>query len=333
MANLYYNTAVDSAWDTLGNWWNDDAFTDPALAIPANGDTVYLAAEMTSGPSTSVTLNHIYVVDSNVDFSGAIGNATFSGNCYNYSIAIGDATFNDNSINYLGTVIGDATFNNDSSNGTLGPNATVIGNATFNDNSKNDGSGVVTGDATFRDSSRNLGTIEGDATVYYDGGGGEKPIGGFVIGSVTYIGWIYGVYYNNATEDGAWDTIGNWWEDSSFSILATLLPINDQDVYLCQTMLSGPTTAVTLNHIYVTGGAFSVNFTNAEGNATFRDSTYNLGTVTGDATFSLTAAVSQIKNTSGATNGTFSGDVVISGGSGSDQTIARLLDFPWFINL
>ena len=123
MANLYYNAAVDATWDTLGNWWNDAAFTDPALALPADGDDVYLGAAMSSGPSVSVTLNHIYVADAST------GGGSFG---VNFSGAIGDATFNNNSYNFFGTVTGNATFNGGSSNQGI-----VAGNATFNDNSLN----------------------------------------------------------------------------------------------------------------------------------------------------------------------------------------------------
>lgn len=36
---LYYNNAtLDSEWNTLGNWWNDAVFSDPALALPTAGD-------------------------------------------------------------------------------------------------------------------------------------------------------------------------------------------------------------------------------------------------------------------------------------------------------
>ena len=166
MANLYYNAAVDTAWDTLLNWWTDAAFTDPALALPATGDDVYLAAQVDSGPSTTVTLNHIYVADAStgggsfyVAFSGAIGNATFNDNSYNSGTVAGDATFNDYSVNVFGTVSGDATFNNNSYNYNFG---TVSGNAAFFDSSSN--SGTVPGNATFNDSSYNNGTVSGNAT-------------------------------------------------------------------------------------------------------------------------------------------------------------------------
>lgn len=128
MANLYYNNAFDTAWDTLGNWWNDDIFTDPALALPATGDTVYLSVGMTSGPSTAVTLAHIYVNAGIVNFTGAVGNATFSGPSVNNEGTItGNATFDDYSINYYGTVSGNATFNDYSYNYS----GTVSGSAAF----------------------------------------------------------------------------------------------------------------------------------------------------------------------------------------------------------
>jgi len=180
MANLYYNAGVDSAWDTLGNWWNNSAFTDPALALPATGDTVYLSSEMGSGPSTSVTLSHIYVSALNATFTGAIGNATFNGDSSNNGTVTGDAIFNDSSYN-LGTISGDATFNDSSNNAVFlahGPTVivgTISGDATFNDSSYNhayydpqldfaNGSAVVGGDAVFNNSSVNYGLVQGNGT-------------------------------------------------------------------------------------------------------------------------------------------------------------------------
>jgi hypothetical protein len=79
---------------------------------------------------------------------------------------------------------------------------------------------------------------------------------------------------------------------------------------------------------------YSYNNSSVEGDVTFNDfSTMRNSFVTGDATFDLTAAATQII---GGYNVSFNGDVVVSGGAGgggSDNTIARLLDLPWFINL
>jgi hypothetical protein len=53
MATLYFYSAPHAAWDTLSNWWQDSAFTIPATAIPATGDTVYIESSITTGPTTA----------------------------------------------------------------------------------------------------------------------------------------------------------------------------------------------------------------------------------------------------------------------------------------
>jgi hypothetical protein len=173
MATLYYNAAVDTAWDTLGNWWNDIGFSDPALALPTIGDVVEIYAPMDSGPSASVTLNSIYASGSfsgsfGVNFTGAIGDAIFIGEyVYNLGTINGNATF-EQAFND-GIVLGDAIFN---SNSAHGPSAVVYGNATFNGNSFNGGS--LYGNAIFNDTSYNNGnagyngTIDGNATFNDD---------------------------------------------------------------------------------------------------------------------------------------------------------------------
>jgi hypothetical protein len=183
MANLYYNAAVDAAWDTLGNWWNDASFTTPATALPADGDTVYLSGFMTSGPSTPVTLAHIHVADPStgggsfgVNFTGATGDATFNDSSFNNSLIDGNATFNDTSYNNGGYIAGNAIFNDYSFLGGLGvvsgnvtfndysilTSGIISGNATFNDASYNNGFVVL--DATFNDTSYNQGVVSGDVT-------------------------------------------------------------------------------------------------------------------------------------------------------------------------
>jgi hypothetical protein len=167
MANLYFNGDVDTDWDTIGNWWSDAGYSSAAGRLPANGDTVYLDAEIDTGPSLAVTLTAINVGTLNEDPFGvtlngahqAVGPAFFNDYSTNNGTVSGEATFNDYSTNN-GTVSGAATFN-DSSYNNFG---TVSGDATFNDSSYNN-YGSVSGDATFNDSSyNNYGTVSGDAT-------------------------------------------------------------------------------------------------------------------------------------------------------------------------
>jgi hypothetical protein len=302
MANLYYNAAVDTAWDTLGNWWNDDIFTDPALALPTTGDTVYLYGYMTSGPTTPVTLNHIYAYTLSygglLSFTGAIGNATFQ-DSQNSGTVTGDATFNGSSYNF-GTVTGNATFNDTSINYS---GAEVEGNATFNGTSYNNGE--VTGDATFNDSSYHdiFGEVGGEATF----------------NDYSYNGGIIG-YFNG---------------------MPTGLPVTFNDISYNNSVVVGTATFndVSYNAIgaSVNGATFndsSYNGGSVSGDATFNDTSFaqSGGSVGGEATFDLTAAATQII---GGYDVSFNGGVVVSGGSGggSDNTIARLLDLPWFINL
>jgi Leucine-rich repeat (LRR) protein len=149
---LYFNGAVDSDWSGLGNWWNDASHTEAATSLPAEIDSVVVAASITASGQT--VRNFTTLTDLN-DFSlgGTLtvtGMATFNGNTYNEATVNGNATFNNYSYN-SGTVNGNATFNNDSYNG-----GTVNGNATFNNDSYN--GGTVTGDATFNDDSYSVPT-------------------------------------------------------------------------------------------------------------------------------------------------------------------------------
>jgi hypothetical protein len=305
MANLYYNAAVDTAWDTRGNWWNDDIFTDPALALPTTGDTVYLYGYMTSGPTTPVTLNHIYAYTlsygGQLSFTGAIGNATFqdsqnsgtvtgdatfNGSSYNFGTVTGNATFNDTSINYDGTVTGNATFNG-TFNGTSYNRGEVAGDATFNDSSYNDVFGEVAGEATFNGTS-------------YNGG---------ILG-----------YFNG---------------------MPTGIPVTFNDNSINNSVVVGDTTFNGSSHnaigATVTGATFngsSYNGGSVGGDATFNDFSFaqSGGSVAGDATFDLTAAATQII---GGYDVSFNGDVVVSGGSGGGNglDLSQLLGLPNFIKI
>jgi hypothetical protein len=293
MANLYYNAAVDTAWLTLGNWWNDAAFTSPAAAIPANGDTVYLSGEMTSGPSTSVTLSHIYVTGGqSMVFTGAVGNATF----------------NDNSSRNNGTITGDATFNDNSSNFFQG---IVTGDAIFNSTSPN--LGIVSGNATFNGTSRNLGAVDGTNTYNdysYNEGNNTGPS-------------IFNDYsYNNG---GVSPT--NTLNDFSYCFIGTVAnaTFNDNSYVDTGGGISG--TCLFKDSSYNNG-----NLGPSSNTVTFDDSSYNLKTFNSAIiTFTGPYAVGRIANNSYYENLTI--NMTAPTGGGSDNTIARLLDLPWFINL
>jgi hypothetical protein len=107
-ATLYFNGAVDDAWTTVGNWWLDEAHTEPAGRLPAEIDSVVVTAGITATGQTVVdfTIN-------TATFIGSLtvtGMATFNGDSAHFGIITGDATFNDSSSND-GIVTGTITDN------------------------------------------------------------------------------------------------------------------------------------------------------------------------------------------------------------------------------
>jgi hypothetical protein len=160
MANLYYNGAVDLTWNTTGNWWSNTGHSTPAGAIPANGDVVYIDAEMDTGPTVSVSPTSVYAgtidtVNTNPVTlnSNVTCDAFFYNHFQNNGEIAGNCTFNNSSQNTSsGTVDDDATFNDTSQN-----NGNVGNNATFNGSSQNNGD--VQESATFNDYSTCIGTV------------------------------------------------------------------------------------------------------------------------------------------------------------------------------
>jgi hypothetical protein len=136
-AILYFDGAVDDDWTEVGNWWLDDAHTQPAGRLPTSADSVVVTG--VSITASGQTVSDFTLNDPEIDgpsLNGTLmvtGIATFNGDSFNFGTVTGNATFNDSSYNQ-NTVTGDATFNDVSQN--LG---TVTGTATFNDSACNDG--------------------------------------------------------------------------------------------------------------------------------------------------------------------------------------------------
>ena len=106
---------------------------------------------------------------------------------------------------------------------------TTTDGVSMHDSSQLASTSVIDGNVTMRDSSRAFGSILGNATIYYDGGNGQYPIGGTVAGSVTYLGWpaVSPQWFNDLISvggagDGDWNNQLNWWTSNTF----TTRPIN-----------------------------------------------------------------------------------------------------------
>ncbi len=173
--SVYYNAAVDTSWDTVGNWWTDSYYSTPLGELPINGDTVYLDGQLDTPPNTPITASAIYAGSISeslwtgqsygLNFSGVIGDATFTHYAYNIGDVNGNAIFEGNSCgaNNQGTINGNAKFYYCDKN-----QGTINGNAEFYHNTLND-SGHITGDATFYGDSWNNGYFDYSAGYYVDG--------------------------------------------------------------------------------------------------------------------------------------------------------------------
>jgi hypothetical protein len=136
-----------------------------------------------------------------------------------------------------------------------------------------------------------------EVTKLYNGGSG--------------LSWPFpaGLYFNAAV-NGNLATLGNWWQDSGFTIPADALPDNSNFVFITAPVTSGTATygsatitanigsavSITANYITINSGInsgtligpvvlnnSSSNAGTITGNATLRDSSTNSGTITGNA--------------------------------------------------
>lgn len=122
------------------------------------------------------------------------------------------------------------------------------------------------------------------------------------------------LYFNGAV-DGDWNELGNWWENSSYTIPASSLPTSSDDVIIdvvVTTNSGGPLSVINLTHnanggcplyITVSGSAtFNAGYNNAgtiDGVGIFNDGTVNNGTVTGLAYFNGSSGNGSVGSTSG----------------------------------
>ena len=295
MANIYFNAAVDTSWDNPLNWWNDALFTDPALSIPADGDTVYLAAEMQCGPSVPVTLNYIYVADAST------GGGSFG---VNFTGASGDATFYDYS-NLTGGVI-NATFYDSS---TLSGS---VENATFYDYSYATGSSILTGNVTFNNNSRITGGGQSSSTASLTFNDSSS--------SDAFNNALFGVVVFNDSSYNAGDVF-------------QVATFNNNSYNVSGTLGGGIFNDDSLNTGAVGGATFNNNSGNSGGTVTyngiFNDSSFNTGIV-GYAIFNGLYVGARVGGSYGAI--TLNMTCPQSGG-GNGLNLAQLIGLPNFIKI
>lgn len=93
-------------------------------------------------------------------------------------------------------------------------------------------------------------------------------------------------FYFNGAEDNDWQTLDNWWTNSTFTTQATSLPSSSDNAIVSATVTANGGSEPTIANLTVggIGVIFDINIT-VTGMATFNDSSTNNGTVNGDATF------------------------------------------------
>jgi hypothetical protein len=337
---LYYNNAQnDGDWGNLLNWWQDSGFTIQATELPTATNPVNLYSAVTQN-----------TVGANQCFCS-------SANFWSANFGAGLTLQASGVVNMQGT--------------SLFAGTTTDG-VSMHDSSQLTATSVIDGNVTMRDSSRAFGSILGNATIYYDGGNGQYPIGGTVAGSVTYLGWpaVTPQWFNDqatgGADDGDFSNQANWWTNNTYTVRpinaegAQELPDASTDVFIAPNTgivansgASNPTVkSVTANNSNIqnisltatNGFLFSGNegVANAVlyGDVVFQDTAYNdHAVINGKATYKSAASLqyswgqNSLGNVNaGMYNGSTSFEVNISGGGGGG-TISRLLNLPWFINI
>lgn len=272
--DLYYNNAeADGDWGNILNWWMDSGFTIQATSLPDSTIPVNLYNEVTQNTG------------------GANQCFCASANFWSANFGVGLTLQASGVVNMQGT--------------SLFAGTTTDG-VSMHDSSQLTSTSVVEGSVTMRDSSRAFGTILGNATIYYDGGNGQYPIGGTVSGSVTYIGWpaVSPQWFNDLVAGGANDgdfaNMDNWWSDDTYTTrpINTVgyqqLPDASTNVYIAPDtgIYANTGDAILVNSITANNGYIS-NITLTVSNGIVFSGNGNYGTsnsvIYADVTFSGTA--------------------------------------------
>jgi hypothetical protein len=271
---LYYNNAQeDGDWGNLLNWWKDSGFTIQATALPDNTTAVNLYNEVTQ-------------------------NSQGANQCFCSSASFWSANFG------AGLTLQSTGVVNMQGSSVMAGNTTD--GVSMHDSSQLTATSVVDGNVTMRDSSRAFGSILGNATIYYDGGNGQFPIGGTVGGSVTYLDWpaISPQWFNDqatgGADDGDFANMANWWSDETYttrpinSVGYQQLPDASTNVFIAPDtgIYANTGDAILVNSITANNGYIS-NITLTVSNGVVFSGNGNYGTtnaiIYADVTFSGTA--------------------------------------------
>jgi hypothetical protein len=326
---LYYNNAEnDGDWGNLLNWWQDSSFTSQATALPTATNPVNLYNQVTQNTE------------------GANQCFCASANFWSANFGVGLTLQASGVVNMQGT--------------SLLAGTTTDG-VSMHDSSQLTATSIVQGSVTMRDSSRAFGSILGNATIYYDGGDGQYPIGGTVGGTVTYVGWpaVTPQWFNDQASGGGnngdFSDLDNWWSDDTYTTrpLNTTgtqeLPDASTDIFIApntgitaNSRTANPTVnsvtannsniqniSITATNGFVFSGNEGAQNATLYGSVTFQDTAYNdHSVIQGTATYKSAASLQNSWNqnslgnlNSGASVGSTGFVVNISGGGGGGTAL------------
>ncbi len=260
-STLYFNNAVDTSWNTLGNWWTNASYTNPSSVFPHDGDIVYIGKLVNTSASSTVTLGHIHVAHSStgggedVGFLPGlvVGDVTFYSAGYQEGGQItGNAIFNDFSIEHNGTITGVATFNNGSHTyGTV-----TVGSAIFNNDSYQNFSSTLTGNTIFNDNSWDEGDIIG-SVVFNDNS--HNTGDAHITGDVVFNGATYNEaeITGNAVFNGTSVNFGTINGNACFGLGATNNGTVTGVIYDCNDVTAPTISSVTISNVSDTGATIT----------------------------------------------------------------------------
>jgi Concanavalin A-like lectin/glucanases superfamily len=293
LRNSWAWSADSTAWifDTAGQNW---IFNDSSLGGYNNGyikgsvvfnGSSYLYGGTISGTTTFNTTYYnngsdsavggVFTISNGAHWSGEVQGTVYGSD----NNPITSYVFDSGAVN-TGIIYGNATF----INGSAASTGSITGNVVFTDSQNQSGS-TITGDATFNGNSTNLGTITHNAYVYSPV---AKPLGGTVLGTITYIGYP-GYYFNDsvtgAGHDGNWNNLSNWWTNTDFNVHASEVPQSFDDVHIYSDVSTSTTAMVSANTANFYGNAINTINLNVVNGTTFNAGSANSGVVTGTTTF------------------------------------------------
>jgi hypothetical protein len=277
---VFTNTSHNDGTLHTATQFNGSSYNTGTISASATFNTTHYNASAPSGGVFTISGANIWYGNITGTLYGsdaaAITSFQFTNTASNFGYLYATTTFNNTSYNQ-GTITGDAIFYNTAHNDDNGSGAVITRNAYFYNSSYNNTLGTIQGDGHFYNSAYNDGTISVNAYVYCPT---DLPLlgAGTVLGSTYHVGCTY--YFNGAV-DGDWNTQGNWWDDSGFTVQSTVIPSTDDLVIASASISSNSGAAASINTLTFNSGNLGID-TTVSNYAIFNgNTTENNATITG----------------------------------------------------